>query len=211
MQNKKGLWVVIEGIDGAGKTTAMQTVLDTFTSYHLPIKAYREPGGTSLGECIRTLLKTDGLGILPFAEVLLFYAARYQLLMQEILPSLRSGTTVLLDRHELSTFAYQAGGRGVDKSNIESLSQLCLQGQKPDLTIFLSVHPRRAYERMHARGKLDHIEQQDLTFFENVALTYEILLEDYPGVMMIDANVSLEMVQDDIRQQLSDWIELRIL
>lgn len=211
MQNKQGLWIVIEGIDGAGKTTAMQTVLDTLSSYDLSVKSYREPGGTPFGECIRTVLKAEGLGILPLAEVLLFYAARYQLLKQEILPCLQSGTTVLLDRHELSTFAYQAGGRGVDQATIETLSKLCLHGQKPDLTIFLAVHPRRAYERVRARGGLDHIEQLDLTFFENVALTYELLLEDYPGVMVIDANPDLEMVQEDIRQHVGAWIESRIL
>lgn len=209
MQTKQGLWIVIEGIDGAGKTTAMQTVQDTLKLYDIPVESYREPGGTPLGECIRQVLKTEGLGIWPLAEVLLFYAARYQLLMQEILPSLQAGKTVLLDRHELSTFAYQAGGRGVDKEVIETLSKLCLQGKKPDLTIFLAVHPRRAYERMRLRGGLDHIEQQDLTFFENVALTYEILLEDYPGVMVIDANAPIESVQTEIIQQVNLWLESR--
>lgn len=211
MHNKQGLWMVIEGIDGAGKTSAMHTVMDVFKARGMTIKSYREPGGTPLGEHIRTILKTEDLGILPLAEVLLFYAARYQLLMQEIKPCLESGCHVLLDRHELSTFAYQAGGRGVDKSVIETLSDLCLEGEKPDLTLFLAVKPRLAYERIKARGGLDHIERQDLSFFENVALTYEILLEHYPNVMMIDANEPLESVQQDIRQQLNDWLDSRSL
>lgn len=207
MSTNAGFWIVVEGIDGAGKTTAIQTVIEFLKTHHFLVKTFREPGGTPLGELVRSVLKTDGLAIRPLAEVLLFYAARYQLLETEIIPNLQAGTSVVLDRHELSTFAYQAGGRGVDISEIQKISAVCLQGRKPDLTIYLSVSPEKAYERMLLRGQLDHIEQQDLEFFHRVTEAYDHLLQNYPHVIRIDANQALEAVQKEIVIQLGDWLK----
>ncbi len=207
MSTKQGFWIVVEGIDGAGKTTAIHTVIDQLKLKTLTVQAFREPGGTTFGEAVRNILKTEGLGILPLAEVLLFYAARYQLLETQILPALEMGHCVVLDRHELSTFAYQAGGRGLDFATIKTISTLCLQGKKPDLTIYLSVEPKRAYERMLMRGGLDHIEKQDISFFENVANAYETLLLDYPNVLRIDANQPIASVQDELMMKLNQWLE----
>jgi dTMP kinase len=207
MPTKQGFWIVVEGIDGAGKTTAIHTVIEQLKLKTLTVQSYREPGGTAFGEAVRNILKTEGLGILPLAEVLLFYAARYQLLETQILPALDMGHCVVLDRHELSTFAYQSGGRGMDFATIKTISTLCLQGKKPDLIIYLSVEPKRAYERMLMRGSLDHIEKQDISFFENVANAYETLLLDYPNVLRIDANQPIASVQDELMVKLNQWLE----
>ena len=206
MQINSGFWIVVEGIDGAGKTTAIQTISDALSNHQCPAKVFREPGGTAFGEAIRHVLKTEGLGILPLAEVLLFYAARYQLLEKEIMPALKAGTSILLDRHELSTWAYQAGGRGYDINEIKKVSELCIKGRRPDLTIFLSVSPELAYERVHQRGALDHIESEGLEFFVNVNRAYEIFLADYPNVMRIDANLSLEEVQKALLSEFNQWL-----
>jgi dTMP kinase len=208
--NTKGLWVVIEGIDGAGKTSAVKTIQKVFEDQGLEIEVYREPGGTILGEHIRQLLKTEHLSIFPLAEVLLFYAARVQLLKTLIEPKRSEGKSIILDRFELSTFAYQAGGRGVDSAIIQEISAICVGGQKPDLTVFLSVKPKLAYERVRSRGAQDAIEKQSIHFFENVALAYEMFLDSYPNVLEIDANQDFESVQLSIYQSVSAWLRSRL-
>lgn len=206
-----GLWIVIEGIDGAGKTSAIQTIEQEFVSQGLSVKMFREPGGTLLGEKLRALLKTEELHITGMAEVLLLYAARLQLYKEIIEPCLKDGVNVILDRHELSTYAYQGGGRGIDIDLIEQISQAVMPEKKPDLTLFLSIKPEIALERIKQRGQLDHIEQQSLTFFQNVALTYERLIEGYPNLICIDANQNFQLVQQDIQQVIVEFIKNRCL
>ena len=208
MAIKPGLWIVVEGIDGAGKTSALTTVIDELNALGFKTHAFREPGGTAVGEEIRTILKKDALNILPLAEVLLFYAARFQLLHSKVLPLLAAGDCVVLDRFELSTYAYQAGGRGCDIETIKQISSLCLQGRHPDLTIFLAVSPEVAYERICARGELDHIEQENLSFFSNVAAAYEQCLAEYPNTVVINANQAYQSVQAEIRLTLQRRLQL---
>ena len=204
--NNKGIWIVIEGIDGAGKTSAIATIEDVFKQVQLKTKNYREPGGTALGERVRDILKADNIEMLPIAEVLLFYAARVQLLEECILPNLNQGIHVILDRHELSTYAYQAGGRGLDIEVIQQISNSCMPKRKPDLTFFLSLDPKVALERVINRGDLDHYESQPLTFYQRIALSYERFAADYPNVVCIDANQSLIEVQQDIRSELENFL-----
>jgi dTMP kinase len=202
-----GLWIVIEGIDGAGKTSAIQTIQHVFLDHGLSVKVLREPGGTKLGEKLREILKSPELNVLGHAEVLLLYAARLQLLEEIIFPSLKAGIHVILDRHELSTFAYQGGGRGVDLNFIQHISQISMPEKKPNLTLFLSIDPNIAHERIVQRGELDHIEQQSITFFQKVALSYEQLICEYPNIICIDANQDFEQVQQDIREIIINFLE----
>ena len=204
--NDKGIWIVIEGIDGAGKTSAIATIGDVFKQVQLKTKTYREPGGTALGERIRDILKADNIEMLPIAEVLLFYAARVQLLEECILPNLNQGIHVILDRHELSTFAYQAGGRGLDFEVIEQISNSCMPKRRPDLTFFLALDPKVALQRVINRGNLDHYESQPLAFYQRIALSYERFAADYPNVVCIDANQSFTEVQQDIRSELENFL-----
>ena len=204
--NNKGIWIVIEGIDGAGKTSAIATIEDVFKQVQLKTRNYREPGGTALGERVRDILKADNIEMLPIAEVLLFYAARVQLLEECILPNLNQGIHVILDRHELSTYAYQAGGRGLDIEVIQQISNSCMPKRKPDLTFFLSLDPKVALKRVINRGELDHYESQPLAFYQRIALSYERFADDYPNVVCIDANQSLIEVQQDIRSELENFL-----
>ena len=204
--NNKGIWIVIEGIDGAGKTSAIATIEEVFKQVQLKTKHYREPGGTGLGERVRHILKADNIEMLPIAEVLLFYAARVQLLEEFILPNLNQGINVILDRHELSTYAYQAGGRGLDIEVIQQISNSCMPKRKPDLTFFLALDPKVALERVINRGDLDHYESQPLAFYQRIALSYERFSADYPNVVCIDANQPLIEVQQDIRSELENFL-----
>jgi dTMP kinase len=205
--SNSGKWIVIEGLDGAGKTSAVATVQRVFANHGLETKVYREPGGTSLGEKIREILKTAEMNTIGIAEVLLLYAARVQLLQEKVFPNLEAGISVILDRHELSTLAYQSGGRGVDYQDIQQISKSCMPDKKPDLTLFLAIEPKRSLERAAMRGELDHYESQSLTFFQNIALSYERFVEDYPNVAYIDANQTFEVVQEDITKVLADYLK----
>lgn len=204
--SNNGKWLVIEGLDGAGKTSAMATVHACLRKNGYCYQHFREPGGTVLGEGIRTLFKTEGMSIAPLAEVLLMYAARIQLLEQAVFPALASGLIVTLDRHELSTFAYQVGGRHVDYQTVKELSKLCMPQRKPDLTIYLEVNPELGLARARARGELDIIESQPLEYFQSIAAAYARELAGYPGLVVIDANRSIEEVQQDIRLVLEQFM-----
>ncbi|KAB0874015.1 dTMP kinase, partial [Cronobacter muytjensii] len=152
-------YIVIEGLEGAGKTTARNLVVETLKSLGVANLTFtREPGGTVLAEKLRSLvLDIKSVGdevITDNAEVLLFYAARVQLVDTVIKPALARGEWVIGDRHDLSTQAYQGGGRGIDRALLTTLRQAVLGDFAPDLTIYLDVDPRIGLERARARGEL---------------------------------------------------------
>ena len=120
---KHGQFIVVEGLEGAGKSTAINTIKAVLNQHHYAVLETREPGGTGIGEVIRGLIKEKSLTetLEARSELLLFYAARVQLIEQVIRPTLEKGTWVLADRFELSTFAYQGAGRGLDINFIQQL------------------------------------------------------------------------------------------
>ena len=139
-------YIVIEGLEGAGKTTARNVVVETLEQLGIRDMVFtREPGGTQLAEKLRSLvLDIKSVGdevITDKAEVLMFYAARVQLVETVIKPALANGTWVIGDRHDLSTQAYQGGGRGIDQHMLATLRDAVLGGVRPDLTLYLDVTP----------------------------------------------------------------------
>jgi len=204
----QGRFLVVEGLEGAGKTTALQTI-EKYLAPRVPeLVITREPGGTHAGELIRALLKQSAEEPLDArAELLLFYAARVQLLERVILPALARGAWVLADRFELSSFAYQAGGRGLDRGFIESLSHFCLQGFRPDLTLFLDISPELGLQRAVSRGKMDRIEQESIDFFHTVHNKYHDEIRHYGRVESIDATQAKSSVQDAILNTLTHYFQ----
>lgn len=197
--SKRGRFFVIEGLEGAGKTTAIETIALYLQSRVQNVILVREPGTTPLGESLRRLIKetaTDSMT--DCSELLLMYAARVQLLEQVIYPALTRGDWVLSDRFELSSYAYQGGGRGIPKADIDALSQLCLHGFKPDWTFFLDIPPAMGLARVKERGTLDRIEVQPLAFFKRIRDEYCILIEGMQTVSIIDAVQPLPVVQQMI-------------
>lgn len=162
-----GKLIVIEGLEGAGKSTAIKTVIELLEKRHIKTLTTREPGGTVIGEILRDLIKNpEYRDILDDrSELLLLYTARIQLLEEVIKPSLRQGIWVIADRFELSTMAYQGGGRGLDQEVINQLSSFALRGFKPDLTLYLDIGPEEGMTRVKSRGEIDRIEQQSIDFF----------------------------------------------
>lgn len=145
-------YIVIEGLEGAGKTTARNVVVDTLKSLGVADMVFtREPGGTQLAEKLRSLvLDIKSVGdevITDKAEVLMFYAARVQLVETVIKPALANGKWVIGDRHDLSTQAYQGGGRGIDQTMLATLRDAVLGDFRPDLTLYLDVTPEVGLKR----------------------------------------------------------------
>jgi dTMP kinase len=206
-----GHFIVVEGLEGAGKSTAMTTV-QTFLEAHVSsFVTTREPGGSPVGEAIRHMIKhtPSNESIDPRAELLLLYASRVQLVERVIKPALQGGVSVLADRFELSTFAYQGGGRGIDLQMIEMISAFCLQGFTPDLILFLDVDPAKGLQRAHLRGAADRIEQESLEFFKAVNNAYHAKIRTMKHVVVIDANQSIEHVQQAITSALTQYFASR--
>jgi dTMP kinase len=204
----RGKFIVVEGLEGAGKSTAIHTLLNILAEASIKAITTREPGGTSIGESLRSLIKNpDFKGVLEDkTELLLFYAARMQLVQEVIKPALAAGIWVIADRFELSTFAYQGGGRGLDRQVLQVLSQFCLDGFKPDCTFFLDIPPELGLERAGKRGDLDRIEQQSLDFFHKVDAGYKQNLGYYPQVIVIDAAAPLDAVQAAITKSMQHYL-----
>lgn len=207
MKNSK--FIVIEGLEGAGKTSAIQTVVDTLKQQGITDLAFtREPGGTPLAEKLRELIKQgiEGEKVTDKAELLMLYAARVQLVENVIKPALAQGKWVIGDRHDLSSQAYQGGGRGIDKALMKSLRDTVLADFKPDLTLYLDLNPAVGLARARARGELDRIEKESMDFFYRTRERYQALAKEDASIITIDASQDIDKVQADIRDVLNQWL-----
>ncbi|WP_318366570.1 dTMP kinase [Enterobacter sp.] len=205
-------YIVIEGLEGAGKTTARDVVVETLKDLGVSEMIFtREPGGTQLAEKLRSLvldIKSVGDEIITDkAEVLMFYAARVQLVETVIQPALARGCWVIGDRHDLSTQAYQGGGRGIDNTMLGTLRDAVLGDFRPDLTLYLDVTPEVGLKRARARGELDRIEQESLDFFNRTRARYLELAAQDPRIRTIDATQTLDAVIRDVRHTVTAWVE----
>ncbi|THB28377.1 dTMP kinase [Providencia sp. MGF014] len=205
----KNQFIVIEGLEGAGKTTAINTVVETLNQAGVTdIVFTREPGGTPLAEKLRELIKQGIAGdkVTDKAELLMLYAARVQLVDTVIQPALAAGKWVVGDRHDLSSQAYQGGGREIDRHLMQSLRDLVLGDFKPSLTLYLDLPPELGLQRARSRGELDRIEKESLAFFERTRSRYLELAAGDETILTIDASQNIEQVQQDIRQTLTQWL-----
>lgn len=204
-----GKFIVIEGLEGAGKTTAIKTVSHVLNQKKITELVYtREPGGTAIAETLRNIIK-HGLDNEPLtnkAELLMFYAARIQLIENVIKPALVTNKWVIGDRHDLSTQAYQGAGRKIDPMFMDMLRKYVLEDFKPDLTIYMDITPELGLERAKSRGKLDRIEQESLDFFTRIRERYLELAHKDTTIITIDASQSIETVTHSIEQVLNKWL-----
>ncbi len=202
-----GKFIVIEGLEGAGKSTAHQCVVDTLKELGVNDVVFtREPGGTPLAEKLRHLIKHETEEpVTDKAELLMLYAARIQLVDNVIKPALAQGKWVVGDRHDMSSQAYQGGGRQLGEALLTNLKQTVLGDFEPDLTLYLDIDPAVGLARARGRGKLDRIEQQHLDFFHRTRTRYLELVKDNPKAVMINAEQSIEQVQADIKSAVKNW------
>ena len=203
--SQTGQFIVIEGLEGAGKSSAVELVHNIITAEvgHEPV-CTREPGGTPLAEKIRDLVKIAEPNdpLCDEAECLLFYAARTQLITNVIKPALAKGQWVLGDRHNLSSLAYQGGGRGL-MPLVKAISDASLHGFKPDLTLYLDIEPSLGLQGASQRGALDRIEKQHIAFFERARETFLQFAAQDSSIIVIDASQTMEKVHQDIRAELT--------
>lgn len=193
-----GRFITIEGGEGAGKSTNADLVKEVLQRHGIDVLATREPGGTPLAEEIRSvLLGPRDEAVDPIAETMLIFAARAQHVAQVIDPALRAGRWVLCERFTDSTFAYQAGGRGVDAEVVAQLAELAHPGLWPNLTLFLDAPPEAAMTRIATRS-LDRFERERRDFFVRVREAYAVRAREQPHVVSIDAGRDLVSVQRDI-------------
>ncbi|EGR1547768.1 dTMP kinase [Vibrio parahaemolyticus] len=205
----KANFIVVEGLEGAGKSTAIKTVLDTLKQAGIGnIVNTREPGGTPLAEKMRALVKEEHEGeeLKDMTELLLLYAARVQLVENVIKPALANGQWVVGDRHDLSSQAYQGGGRQIDTSLMKNLRDTTLGDFKPAFTLYMDIDPRIGLERARGRGELDRIEKMDISFFERTRERYLEIANADPSIVVINAEQSIEEVSRDIQDALNEWL-----
>lgn len=201
-------FIVIEGLEGAGKSSAVRYVTDYLQRHGINrIECTREPGGTPLAERMRAIVKEVHDERLTIeAELLLMYASRVQLVETRIKPALADGVWVVGDRHDLSSQAYQGGGRGIDAQLIGAIKQAVLGNFKPDLTLYLDIDPALGLQRARHRGELDRIELEQLSFFERTRVRYLELAAKDDSIVVIDAAQTPEQVKMAIESALDHYL-----
>lgn len=202
-----GKFIVVEGLEGAGKSSVISLITEALETAGKRVVTTREPGGTPMAESIRECVKHDWEEhVTEETELMLMYAARSQLLANVIFPALARGDWVVGDRHDLSSQAYQGGGRQLDTAVLKSLSDITLKGFKPDLTLYLDVEPAIGLERARGRGELDRIEQAGLDFFHRTRARYLELAEADETIIVISAMQSMEKVHSDVSGAVAEYL-----
>lgn len=208
MPTRKGLFITLEGIEGAGKSTQLAFLKELIDAAGVPLVITREPGGTALGEKLRALLlHSADNAMCADTELLLMFAARAEHIHKVIKPALAQGQWVLSDRFTDATYAYQGGGRGIADARIAALEQWVQGDLRPDLTLVLDVAPQEGLRRAAKRGAADRFERETVEFFERVRAYYRLLAQRAPQrVKLIDAGQPIEQVQQQLRTLLAPYL-----
>lgn len=205
----KGYFITVEGIEGAGKSTAMQYCQQLLESENIPLVVTREPGGTPVAEEIRQLLlHYHQENICDDTELLLMFAARAQHIAKLIRPSLEAGKWVLCDRFTDASFAYQGGGRGIPVERLQIIEEWVQRDLQPDLTLLLDLPVEQGMARIQKRSTKDRIEKEQNEFFQRVRDMYlQRAEQNQDRYRIIDASRNIQQVQAQIEQQLASLIK----
>ena len=197
----KPLFITLEGVDGAGKTTHIHFIQDYFRTRGLPFYMTREPGGTDLGEKLRLLLLHEEMDALT--ETMLMFAARCEHIATIIKPKLAQGITVVSDRFTDATYAYQAGGKGVDARSIDVLKSLVQKDLDPDLTFLFDVPVEISIERLKDTRTMDKFEREEPSFHQTIRNAYLDLAQSFPQRFhVLNGTHAIEAIQDEIKLML---------
>lgn len=192
------MFITFEGIDGSGKSTQIRLLKIYFESEGRECHSFREPGGTEISEQVRSLLLHGGDEMDPVTELLLFSAARSQLISQKVSPLLESGKIVILDRFYDSTTAYQGYGRGsASIKEIQQLNRIASHHRVPDITFYLRITPENAQKRTEGVEK-DRMEKSGLEFFQKVCEGFDKLSASERRFRTINASLPVEEIHQKI-------------
>lgn len=210
MPRSRGKFITFEGLDGCGKTTQLNKLASALRRHGVDVVTTREPGGTPIGEKIRSvLLDSRTAGLAPWAELALMFASRAQQIHQVIEPALKSGKWVLCDRFTDSSEAYQGGGRQLGSANVLALHKVLCGNLHPDLTLLLLSDPKKCVQRARGRNERNrHIadegrfEMEKAAFFQRVFKSYLAIARREPKrVAKIESTRAIPDVQSEIWQQ----------
>ncbi|XRX42927.1 MAG: dTMP kinase [Buchnera aphidicola (Tetraneura sorini)] len=208
MKNK---FIVIEGIEGSGKTNACKQVKKTLELFGINNSILiREPGSTKIGEKIREIIKEKKIvgRITKKAELLLMYAARTQLIETIIKPELEKGSWIICDRFDMSSIAYQGAGSRININFINQLRNFLVEPLHPDLILYLDIDPIIGLQRIKKnRIYLDRIEQKNVSFFVRVRKKYLELVNSNPTAIKIKANKNISIVNNLVHETIKKWLK----
>ena len=200
---KRGKFITLEGIDGAGKSTQLAWILELLQQAGLQPVMTREPGGTALGERLRALLLDKSMAMHAETEALLMFAARREHLDKVILPALQQDQWVISDRFTDASFAYQGGGRGLDNGKLEILEHWVQGAMQPDLTLYFDVPVEVGQQRVSQIKNVDRFEKEQADFFQKVRAAYLDRARQFPSrIKIIDSSQSLAEVKAAVEQTL---------
>ena len=205
---KRGLFLNIEGIDGAGKSSHVSFLKELFEVRGETVVTTREPGGTPLGEKLREMLLHVTMNL--ETEALLMFAARRESVAQVIEPNLAMGNVVITDRFTDSSFAFQSGGRGLDREKMETLERWVHPGLQPDLTLLFDVPANVARDRISKERVLDKFESEAQNFHIDTRNEYLRRAREFPDrFRIIDSSKPLMEVREQIRTVIDDFIDAK--
>ena len=199
-------FITLEGIEGSGKTSSIKSITDLLDSKRISYVVTREPGGSSIGSELRSILLDPKTEISSEVELLLMLADRKDHVEKVILPNLKTGNWVISDRFMDSSIAYQGGGRKLDKKMIDSFSKN-LNLPNPDLTLLFDVPVEISLSRVKARGELDRFEQEKLDFHNRIREAYlELAKQNVNRIQIIDSSREIELMLKSVEQIIEDLI-----
>ena len=200
-----GRFITVEGIDGAGKSSHIEWLREYLTAQGHAVVVTREPGGTPLGESLRTILLNEPMS--PETEMMLMFAARAEHLSSVIRPALAQGAWVISDRFSDATYAYQVGGRGVPSEKFTALEAWVQAGLQPDRTILFDVSVETAQARLHDTRVLDRFEREAADFHQRVRDAYHARAAQFPErIRRVASDIPMDAVRAQILNALADLL-----
>lgn len=214
LQQKKGLYITVEGIDGSGKSELIKRLAEYLKPcVATDIIVTKEPGGTELGKTLRTLVQSHKSIICDRAEFLLFAADRAQHIQSIVLPALGKGSIVISDRSFISSIAYQGFGRGLDCDTLMNINEWAINGVRPDVILYLQLDPSIARQRIEVRNEIKtSFEQEQLDFWKRVIKGFEYCCTRYPNMKSLDAfrpqNEVFNNALDAVKKQIVPFLKV---
>lgn len=193
-----GLFIVLEGLDGCGKTTQAEKLARHLRDQGHEVLELKEPGGTGIGDRVREWFLDASQSLRPLTEAFLIEASRHELVEARINQALVEGQVVICQRYTYSTLAYQGYGRGLDVGMLSNLNQAATGGLVPDLTILIDISAETAWERLNSTRNLDRLENEGLQFLTAVQSGYHVMADEFPEMIKIDGSHTVETVYNEI-------------